>query len=129
VTVRIAALLAALVLLAPAVAVAQDDAFGPLPPPAPEPTPQPTASPGLTTDDSDISRELLFLIGGGLLIIFTAITVTITRDARRALPEDARKPEQLREQGPHKHSRDAKAKARAKTRAQRKARRAARRAR
>jgi len=126
---RLAAMLCALSLLAPAAALAQGDSFGPLPPPRQEPTPEPTVSPSAPGDDGDVSRELLFVIGGGLLLIFAAITWTITRDARRALPEDARKPQALREEGPHRHRRDAKAKARAKARAQRRARKAARRGR
>jgi hypothetical protein len=48
----------------------------------------------------------------------------ITRDARqtlRASGHDA--PERSRDEGPHRHAREAKAKARAKTKAQRRARR------
>jgi hypothetical protein len=52
------------------------------------------------------------------------IGYVITRDAREHLPESERRAAaQLREEGPHKHARQTKAKARAKTKAQRAARR------
>ncbi len=49
------------------------------------------------------------------------ITTVIVRDARRNVPEEQLR-HRLREEGPHKHKRQAKAKARAKGRAQRAAR-------
>jgi hypothetical protein len=129
---RLAALLTLLVLLvaAPA-AVAQDQgqgggAFGPLPQPAPEETPVPTVAP-TTEEQSDTDRTLLFAIGGGLLALFLVIGYVITRDARENLPEAERRAaaagQPLREQGPHRHAKQTKAKARAKTKAQRAARR------
>jgi hypothetical protein len=48
----------------------------------------------------------------------------ITRDARRTLRAEGKSDAPaLRDQGPHRHARQAKAKARAKTKAQRRARR------
>ena len=129
---RVAALLTLLALLAAApVAVAQTDqgggggAFGPLPQPAPEETPVPTVAP-TTEEQSDTDRTLLFAIGGGLLALFLVIGYVITRDAREALPEAERRAAtdpRLREEGPHRHAKQSKAKARAKTKAQRAARR------
>lgn len=98
-------------------------AFGPLPAPAPAETPVPTPEPTVQAQEST-DRTLLFIIAGGLVILFIAITRVITRDARKALHEQGRRDEpKLREQGPHKHAKQAKAKARAKTKAQRAARR------
>ena len=124
---RLAAVLCALSLLAAPAALAQSDAFGPLPPPAPEQTPQPTPPPGSGADDGDVSRELLFGVGGALLAVFVVIGMVITRDARRTVPQDGRSSARLREEGPHRHERAAKRKARQKGRAQRKARRTTRR--
>ena len=68
---------------------------------------------------------MMFAIGGRLLALFLGIGWWISRDARRNLPADERDdPRRRRDQGPHKHERQAKAKARAKTRAQRQARKA-----
>ena len=130
---RLAALLTLLVLLAAApAALAQNDqgggggAFGPLPQPAPEQTPVPTVAP-TTEEQSDTDRTLLFAIGGGLLALFLVIGYVITRDAREDLPEAERRAaaagQPLREQGPHRHAKQTKAKARARTKAQRAARR------
>jgi hypothetical protein len=65
----------------------------------------------------------LFVIAGALLLLFIAIGVFISRDARPALPEGHRPGSRLREEGPHKHKRQAKAKARQRGKAQREARR------
>jgi hypothetical protein len=127
---RLAVLLSALLLAATApAALAQTDggggAFGPLPPAAPEPTatPEPVEDP-LAEAQEETDRTLLFAIGGALLVLFVVIARVITRDARQALRERGRdEGPKLREQGPHKHARQAKAKARAKTKAQRRARR------
>jgi hypothetical protein len=125
---RLAALLTVLLLVVPApAALAQDDGgtgpFGPLPPTAPEPTATPTPDPSLEAQEST-DRTLLFAIGGVLIVLFVIIGRVITRDARKALHERGRdEGPKLREQGPHKHARQAKAKARAKTKAQRRARR------
>jgi hypothetical protein len=101
-------------------------AFSPLPQPAPEETPVPT--PVETFEEqSDTDRTLLFAIGGGLLALFLVIGYVITRDAREHLPEVERSAAaagpRLRDDGPHRHGRQSKAKARAKTKAQRAARR------
>ena len=115
------AALVAVALAAPAAAAAQDNPFGPLPPA--QPSPAPTAPPQDEDDSfSTTGRNTLYLIAGGLLIGFIVIGVWISRDARRFTPRGSDK-NALREQGPHRHGRQAKAKARARTRAQRAARR------
>jgi hypothetical protein len=125
---RLAALLAVLLLALPApAALAQtgggNDPFGPLPPAAPQPTATPTPDPSVEAQEST-DRTLLFAIGGVLVVLFVVIGRVITRDARKALHERGRdEAPKLREQGPHRHARQAKAKARAKTKAQRRARR------
>jgi hypothetical protein len=123
-----ALLLTVIALAFAAPAAAQDPTnpsgpFGPLPPPAPVETPTPEPPPSIESQQ-ETDRTLLFAIGGGLLVLFVVIGRVITRDARKALRERGRdeKP-QLRDQGPHKHARQTKAKARAKTKAQRRARR------
>jgi hypothetical protein len=119
---RLLCLLTLLVALAvPASALAQGDAFAPLPP---ADTPVPTVAPSNNTstqDDGGVGRSTLLLIGGGLVLLFAVIATVITRDARSHVPEDQLR-NRLREEGPHKHKRQAKAKARAKGRAQRQAR-------
>jgi hypothetical protein len=127
---RLALPLAVLVLaLAAPAALAQQDggsgAFGPLPQPAPEQTavPEPTSDPSVEAQQQT-DRTLLWIIGGGLLVLFVGIGWVITRDARttvRAAGHDA--PAKPRDQGPHRHAKQAKAKARARTKAQRAARR------
>jgi hypothetical protein len=127
---RLAALLTVLLLAVPApVALAQTGqdggggAFGPLPPAAPAPTATPTPDPAVEAREST-DRTLLFAIGGVLLVLFVVIGRVITRDARKTVHDDGRDTAPtLREQGPHRHARQAKAKARAKTKAQRRARR------
>jgi hypothetical protein len=125
---RLITLLALLVLAAPtSVALAQTQSpgspFGPLPQAPPAETPTPTPPPSVQAQQ-DTDRTLLYAIGAGLLVLFVIIARVITRDARHTLREqgrsDSSKP---RDQGPHKHARQSKAKARAKTRAQRRARR------
>jgi hypothetical protein len=123
------ALLLAAALALPAVAPAQDNPFGPLPPAPAEqtPTPQP-----LNTDSSgdDVGRNTLVIILGAVVALFVGIGWFITRDARASLPEDRRRDDpRLREEGPHRRPRQAKAKARSKAKAQKRARRASRRAR
>jgi hypothetical protein len=123
---RLLALASLLLLFSTATAVAQQqpqDPFGPLPQPAPEATPTPTQPPSVEAQQ-ETDRTLLFVVGGGLLVLFVVITRTITRDARRTLRTSGHDlPAGPRDQGPHKHARQAKAKARAKTKAQRRARR------
>jgi hypothetical protein len=97
-------------------------AFGPLPQGAPSPTPTPQKSNDSLTSDLG-GNETLYIIGAALLLVFIAIGVFISRDARRALPEAHRPGSRLREEGPHKHKREAKARARQRTKAQKAARR------
>ena len=125
---RLAALLTVLLLTLPApAALAQNQggggAFGPLPPAAPAPTATPTPDPAVEAQEGT-DRSLLFGIGGALVILFVFIARFITRDARRALKAQGKDVEPMaRDQGPHRHARQSKAKARAKTKAQRRARR------
>jgi hypothetical protein len=123
---RLTLLLTLVVLALPGTALGQQqpqDPFGPLPQPAPEATPTPTAAPSVEAQQ-ETDRTLLFVVGGGLLVLFVVIARTITRDARRTLRASGHEqPAGPRDQGPHKHGRQAKAKARAKTKAQRRARR------
>jgi hypothetical protein len=127
--IRLAALLVVLALLASAApALAQDgNPFdGQLPPP--QPTPLPTVEPA-EDPNAGFGRETLWIIGAALFVTFIGIGVWISRDARRALPPGERDDPRRRDEGPHRHERQAKAKARAKGRAQRQARKAARRTR
>jgi hypothetical protein len=117
--------LVALAVPAPAALAQQDPGspFGPLPqaPPAETPTPEPPPS---VEAQQETDRTLLFAIGGALLVLFVVIARVITRDARKALREKGRdETPKLRDEGPHRHGRQTKAKARAKTKAQRRARR------
>ena len=126
---RLSLLLALLVLAysAPAALAQQgggSGAFGPLPPATPAETPTPTPDPTVEAQQ-ETDRTLLYVIGGGLLILFIVIGQVITRDAQHALREQGRSAEpKLRDEGPHRHAKQSKAKARAKTKAQRRARRA-----
>jgi hypothetical protein len=126
---RLAALLTVLLLALPApAALAQQNGggsgpFGPLPPAAPEETATPTPDPSVEAQKGT-DRTLLFAIGGALVVLFVIITRVITRDARKALRAEGKDDAPgLRDQGPHRHARQSKAKARAKTKAQRRARR------
>ena len=126
---RLCLLFTILALAAPSAALAQQGgsgAFGPLPPAAPAETATPTPDPTVEAQQ-ETDRTLLYIIGGGLLTLFLVIGYVITRDARQSLPESERRAaaagSQLREQGPHRHAKQTKAKARAKTKAQRAARR------
>ena len=113
--------LLALVLVTPA--AAQTNPFGPLPQAAPTQQPDLTPAPTATPDDGGTGRNTLFLIGGVLIVGFGIMGWFISRDARRGLGEtEFAGAGRLREEGPHRHKRQAKAKARAKTRAQRAAR-------
>jgi peptidoglycan/LPS O-acetylase OafA/YrhL len=125
----LAVLVLVLALAAPGAALAQNqggsgDAFGPLPT---APTPTPTAVATVQTSDSaggDTSRTTLYVIAAGLLVIFLVIGRVIFSDARRHVPAGERDGgTALREAGPHKHEKHAKARARAKGKAQRAARR------
>jgi hypothetical protein len=127
---RLAALVTVLFLTVPApAALAQTGggggggAFGPLPPAAPEETATPTPDPSVEAQQST-DRTLLYVIGGGLVVLFVVIGRFITRDARRTLREEGHSVDaRQRDEGPHRHARQSKAKARAKTKAQRRARR------
>ena len=132
---RVVALLTLIALAVPApVALAQNGqggqggsgAFGPLPQAPPAETPTPTPPPTNTAQaQQDTDRTLLFAIAGALLVLFIVIARVITRDARGALrtagvSDDAPR---RRDEGPHRHAKQTKAKARARTKAQRRARR------
>jgi hypothetical protein len=123
---RLAILTCLLVLLAPAAALAQDgNPFDGSLPPAQQ-TPAPTQEPDSTADD-DIGRTTLWIIGGGVAIALLLVGIWISRDARSNLSQEERdhlRGVHQRDEGPHKHEREAKAKARAKGRAQRQARKA-----
>ena len=126
-----------LALLAPSAALAQENEQPPAPtsqptqpfqplPPA-QPTPAPTAE---SEDDggfldSEISGSAtLYVIAAALLVAFIFIGMFISRDAKRSLPKAHRADgRRLREEGPHKHQRDTKAKSRARGKAQKAARR------
>jgi hypothetical protein len=96
--------------------------FGPLPPAAPTETATPTATPSVE-QQSETDRSLLYVIGAALVVLFVVIGRVITRDARKTLHLERGDERKLRDEGPHRHARQAKAKARAKTKAQRRARR------
>jgi hypothetical protein len=119
---RIALTTTLLVLALAAPAGAQSGAFGPLPPAAPTPTP--TVQAVTTSTDDNTGRNVLFAIGGALILGFGAMGWFIMRDARSALPQAEFAGPRLRDEGPHKHQKQAKAKARQKTRAQKQARKA-----
>jgi hypothetical protein len=119
---RIALLTTMLVLAVAAPAGAQSSPFGPLPPAAPTPTP--TVASSATTDDGTTGRNILFIVGGALIIGFGVMGWFILRDARGAIPEPELAGPRLRDEGPHKHKKQAKARARQKTRAQKSARKA-----
>jgi hypothetical protein len=117
------ALITALLALALATPAAAQNPFGPLPQAAPTQQPDLTPVPTATPDDGSTGKQTLFLIGGVLIVGFGIMGWFISRDARRGLPESQLAAVgRLREEGPHKHKRQAKAKARAKGRAQRAAR-------
>lgn len=126
---RLVVLLLLLCLALPAAAAAQSSPFGPLPQPvAPTPTPPPLED----ADQSNLGTGVLFAIAGGVLVLFFAIGMYITRDARSHLTEDDRRalereraaddPEAARVR-----SERARKKAREKTRAQKQARKKQRR--
>ena len=113
------------VLALPAVAAAQSNPFGPLPPPdlpPPAPTPEP-----VQVDDGRFSTTTLLLIGGAVIVVFVGIGWYITRDARAHLTEDDRRSLALENQNAtdeqrKRQSEAARKKARARAKAQRQAR-------
>ncbi len=124
---RIAILTLALVLLAPAGALAQDgNPFdGSLPPV--QPTPVATPESNDTASQDEVGRNTLWLIGGGVAVALLIFGFWISRDARSTLPADEREERRGPDGKPlhvHKHERQAKAKARQTGRAQRQARKA-----
>ena len=127
-----------LALLTPSAALAQGDnqgnqgnqsaptqPFQPLPPAQPTPAPTPAEDDGGGFLDTEISGSAtLYIIAGVLLAAFVMIGMFISRDAKRSLPKSHRPDSRrLREEGPHKHKRAAKAKSRARGKAQKAARR------
>jgi hypothetical protein len=124
---RLAILTLALILLAPAGALAQDgNPFDGSLPPAQQ-TPAPTPEPADTANDEAIGTTTLWIIGGAVAVALLMFGFWISRDARSNLSEEERdhlRGVHRRDEGPHKHERQAKAKARAKGRAQRQARKA-----
>ena len=120
---RVLGLLLAVAVLAaaPAVASAQTNPFEPTIPPAPaSPTPEPVET---TPEDEEIGSATLYVIAGGILVVFIAIGLWIARDARKAIPARERAHlGQQRDEGPHRHARQAKAKQRDRGRAARAAR-------
>ena len=135
---RLPALLVLLALLlpAPASALAQSGggAFGPIPPAQPAETPTPEPSDAGTA--GDVSRQTLFLLALGVVVVFVGIGWWITRDARHSLTEaDRAAVEGTRAGGPagrgaprKQDMAKMKERQRAKTRAQRQARKKTRRA-
>ena len=124
---RLAILTLALVLLAPAGALAQDgNPFdGSLPPTQPTPAPTPESNDSSAQDE--VGRNTLWIICGGLAVALVFFGFWISKDARSNLPADERDERRGPDGKPlhvHKHERQAKAKARAKSRAQRQARKA-----
>ena len=106
---------------APAGAQSGSGAFGPLP--QAEATPAPTATP-VAVDNGKTGRAILFGIGGVLIVGFLVMGWFIMRDARSAIPKAELAGPALRDDGPHKHKKQAKATARKRGRAQRNARKA-----
>jgi hypothetical protein len=102
-------------------ALAQQDPFGDLPQgQQATPTPAPVQT---DATDEDVGRTTLYAIMGGLVVVFIGVAVWIARDARSRVPErHAPRSGQLREEGPHRHARQAKAKSRSKGRQARAAR-------
>ena len=87
---RLAILTLALVLLAPAAALAQDgNPFDGSLPPA-QPTPAPTAESDNSASDDDVGRTTLYIIAGGVFVALFFVGWWISRDARSNLPEDKR---------------------------------------
>jgi hypothetical protein len=119
---RLALITTLLVLALPAAAGAQS-AFGPLPQGDPVETPTPAIQ-TQTVDDGSTDKTILIVVGAALILGFGFMGWYILRDARGAIREPEFAGPRLRENGPHKHKMQAKAKARKKTHAQKAARKA-----
>ena len=120
---RIALLTTLLVLALAVPANAQQNPFGPLPPA--EATPTATATPVSSSND-ETGRNVLFGIGGALIIGFAIMGYLIMRDARKAVPDVELSHQVHRDEALHKRQQQSKAKARKRTRAQKQARKAQR---
>ena len=116
---RIALITSLLVLALAAPAGAQSGAFGPLPPAAPTPTPTVANA---ASDTSETGRNVLFIIGGALILGFGVMGWLIMRDARATVPEIDIAHDRNRSEAVHKRQQLDKAKHRKKTRAQKQAR-------
>ena len=107
---RLAILTLALVLLAPAGALAQDgNPFdGSLPPAQPTPVATPESNNSATQDE--VGRDTLWIIGGGVAVALLIFGFWISRDARNNLPADEREERRGPDGKPlhvHKHERQA----------------------
>ena len=118
---RIALITTLLALALAAPAGAQSGAFGPLPAAQPTATPTPTAT---SSDSTETGRNVLFIIGGALIIGFGVMGWLILRDARTTSTKELEDIEhdKHRSVALHKRQQQQKAKARKRTSAQRKAR-------
>jgi hypothetical protein len=118
---RIALLTTLLVLAVAAPASAQSGAFGPLPQAQPSATPTPTVT---SSSSNDTGRNVLFIIGGALIIGFGVMGWMIMRDARGAAQKvgDGIDHDRVRNEALHTRQQQNKAKSRKKTRAQKQAR-------
>ena len=112
--------LLALALAAPAGAQS-GGAFGPLPPAEATPTATATTT---SSDNTETGRNVLFIIGGALIIGFGVMGWLILRDARTTSTKELEDIEhdKHRNVALHKRQQQQKAKARKRTSAQRKAR-------
>jgi len=122
-TQRIALITTLLVLAIAAPAGAQGGAFGPLPQAQTTPVATPTPA---SSDNTETGRNVLFIIGGALIIGFAVMGYFITRDARGAADKinrtDLLEHEKHRSEALHKRQQINKAKQRKKVRAQKQAR-------
>ena len=119
---RIALITTLLVLALAAPAGAQSGAFGPLP----QAQVTPTATPTPTNDTTETGRNILFVIGGALILGFALMGWFLMRDARKAADKvdsrDLLEHERHRSEALHARQQANKTKQRKKTRAQKQAR-------
>jgi len=111
-----------LALAAPVSAQTQSDPFG-SGLPAPEASPTPTQDTN-ASDNTETGRNVLFIIGGALIVGFAVMGWLITRDARTAASKvgDDVDHDRVRSEALHKRQQQSKAKQRKKTSAQKQAR-------